>query len=188
MRSSPPHDFRLEREHHLTQRAGAFLAVVDLESYPPFIAAKADRLDLLQHLCRQTRTLTAMMWEVPEGSLHLHLLWTDNDQTAQSLQQGGHGRVADGWVRSSGRLCLTGDDRLLALSRRRQAPPGARSKKEALILTPPGIYAVAAFKGTASRAGSEKVRAGYTLVLRHYPHPGPRLLPVRLGALISTAV
>ncbi len=185
MRSSFTHDLRREHEQVVEHRPGVYLAIVDLDSYPVFTAENADRLDLLQHLCRQAQALTAVMWEAPEKTLRIKLLLTDSHLPGQQLGEVGRHVVFTGWVRSDGRLCLANQELLLNSSRDRARDLPARSRLPAerrsrLLLVPPGLYAVGVFAGLpGARLGPD-----YTVVLRHYPHPPPRIAPVRLSGLV----
>jgi hypothetical protein len=190
MRSPPTHDFRVSRDYHFPQRATSFVAIVDLDSYPAFVADHADRLDLLQHLCGQMQALTATMWETPEALLQLEVIWAPDDQAGERLKHTGHRGVADGYVRTDGHLCLMGDDQLFAGRRPRRDPRRIKALGDELkphvLLVPPGVYGVSIFTGLASETGPKKDSTiGYTVVLRHHPHPAPRLHPVRLRGLAS---
>ncbi len=176
------YDFRQEREYLLEHPAKACLALVDLESYPtsPDAATKSfDRLDLLQHLCAQMDSLTATMWETPDANLRLRFIWAGDHHAVDQLSNSGHHVFAAGWVRTGGRLGLTSQDRLLDAARRghRQLRSGRFTGAGPLrtLLVPPGTYDVTVFAGKAGREDLD-----YTVVLRHYPPPPPRLQPVRL--------
>jgi hypothetical protein len=176
------YDFRREREFSFEHPAQACLALVDLESYPaaPESAGKKfDRFDLLQHLCAQMDALTATMWETPDANLRLRLIWAPDHHVVNQLRNSGHHVFAAGWVRSSGRLGLASRDRLLDSARRgdRLLRPGrfGRTGSVRTLLVPMGTYDVTVFAG---KAGKEDL--DYTVVLRHYPPPPPRLQPVRL--------
>ena len=97
-------------DHH----AKRYLAIVDLESYAAYVGAQADHLDVLGHLCGQVDALNAVMWETPEATLKLKFQLTDSSQLSTELLRT-HRLVFDGCVRTtSGQLCLTDDEQLLA--------------------------------------------------------------------------
>ena len=177
------YDFRLEREHCFEQDSSACLAIVDLDSYPAFAGEGFDRFDLLRHLCIQMDALTAAMWETPDDRLRLRFILARDYRTVEELRESSHHVFASGWVRSGGRLCLASQDRLLdsAGHRNRGLLRGRRAADRhspRVFLVPPGVYAVTVFSG-----GTGRDEADYTVVLRHYPPPPPRLHPVRLGGL-----
>jgi hypothetical protein len=176
------YDFRKEPEFSFEHPAQSCLALVDLESYPASPDAPGrnfDRLDLLQHLCAQMDALTATMWETPDANLRLRLLWAPDHHAVDQLHHSGHHVFAAGWVRTGGRIGLTSQDRLLDSARR--GDPFLRSGyfpgtgRVRTLLVPPGTYDVTVFAGKAGREDLD-----YTVVLRHYPPPPPRLQPVRL--------
>jgi len=184
MRSPPTHDLMEAREYRLRYQARACLAMVDLDSYRSYAREGADRLDMLQHLCREVQALTAVMWETPDRLLNLRLLLADDSRVGHELTLSGHHVFADGWVRTDGRLCLVGHDRLLDVASHRNRPllsgkrPGD-TRSPHLLLVPPGVYSVTVFSSMSQDAAA----FDYAVVLRHYPHPAPRLYPVRLAGL-----
>jgi hypothetical protein len=168
------HDFTQAPEYSLDLSARAFLALVDLETYPTFVSAKADRLDLLQHLCHQMEALTATMWEVPAGEVNLQLHWQADDPARASR---GDTPLASGNIRTSGRLGLLNDETLLAAARNPRSNLARRQHVHQLVL-PAGIYAV-----TVRNAPQHPAAITYAVTLNHHPHPPPRLQPIRLGGL-----
>jgi hypothetical protein len=176
------YDFRRETEWSFQHASRACLAIVDLESYPAFIAEKSDGFDLLGHLCTQMDALTATMWETPDANLRLRLILARDDRAVGNLHQSRHHVFAAGWVRSSGRLCLADQEQLLHSARRRGRgllKPRRFSKAgpPRTLLVPPGTYDVTVFSGVAEGGKDEP---NYIVVLRHHPPPPPRLQPVRL--------
>jgi hypothetical protein len=187
MRGHSTHDFQLERELRLDFHAGAFLALVDPESYSGFVAPRADRLDLLQHLCHEMESLTAMMWEVPDALIRLHLSWASDDWSSERLHRPGLQPIANGSIRSSGQLCLANDAQLLASARDRRRDLLNRAGKNSpyLLLVPSGVYDISIYNGLGSRFPlKDSPSIGYTVVLNYHPHPAPRLHPVRLNGLM----
>ena len=187
MSSRLTYDFRREREASFEHESHSCLAIVDLDSYPAFADEKLDHLDLLRHLCVQTQALTATMWETPDARLNLRIVLAGDHRAVEDLRHSGHHVFADGWVRSGGRLCLVGHDRLFDSACHRdhdllRARRSADARSPRVLLVPPGVYAVTVFSGTPDGGEPE-----YTIVLRHYPHPAPRLQPIRLGSLIPWA-
>ena len=168
------HDFTQASEYSLNLAARSFVALVDLESYPAFISEKADRLDLLQHLCHQMEALSATMWEVPAGPVNLQLHWQPDDS-----RRAPHGLppLASGTLRTSGRLALLNDEILLAAARNPQSNLARRQGVHQLEL-PAGIYTV-----SIRNAPKHSAAITYAVTLNHHPYPPPRLHPVRLGGL-----
>jgi len=178
--------------HH----AKRYLAIVDVESYPSFVAAKADHLDVLSHLCGQAEALHAVMWETPSATLKLQFLLTDNSRISSELLRT-HRLVFDGCVRTtSGQLCLTDDEQLLAAARRGRSDL-LRGKTESeersprILNVPPGVISIGVFCGRSTGQVSPELRrakSDYTVLMRRYPLPPPRVAPVRLtGGLIPWA-
>jgi hypothetical protein len=181
------YDLRQEQEFSFEHASRECVAIVDLDSYPAFAGESLDRLDLLRHLCLQMQKLTAAMWETPDALLRLRVLLARDHRAAEDLRRSGHHVFADGWVRSGGRLCLAGLDRLLDSGRHRnhqllRSRRSTEARSPRVFLVPFGTYAVTVFAGAAGREDPD-----YTIVLRHYPPPPPRLQPVRLSSLIPWA-
>jgi hypothetical protein len=192
MRSHLTHDFRAVPELGLTHRSTAYLAVIDRESYPTFLRRGADHLDLLSHVCDQVDALTATMWEVPNVPLRLKLVLARDQREFDALTSTGHRVFSGGFVRTGGELILTNQERLLdcARHRRHDLLRGRRADdQDQLLLVPPGVYALTVFSGLphhgrddgTSRANAEH----YEVVLRHHPHPAPRIAPVRLRSFFA---
>ena len=170
------HDFNHGADYSVGLSARAFVALVDLESYPAWVSEKADRLDLLQHLCHEMEVLTATMWEVPEGRVGLQFHWQKDDPARASLAS--DMPLASGNIRTSGRLGLVADEALLAAARKLCGDPADHDGVHQLLV-PPGIYAVTVRNFAESLNSLGQV--SYAVTLNHHPHPPPRLQPVRLG-------
>jgi hypothetical protein len=192
MRAGLTHDFRVESDAVVPNESRYYLAIVDLESYPTFLAKKADRLDLLQHLCAQTDALTAAMWEVPDMPLRLKLILARGPGPGEELIRTHHYVVATGRVRSFGKLCLASQERLLDCARHRDHALARRCRAAdprcpRLLLVPSGVYEVVVYSGSVPVRNGGALPApdapDYVVVLRHFPHPRPRLLPIRLPGL-----
>ena len=191
MRAEITHQLGRNRELRLEHGPTTYLALVDLDSYPEFAGEKTDYLDLLAHLTRQTEALTAVMCEVAEMPLRLKLVLVESQVEAERLEHSGHRMVFSGRVRTSGRLCLAGQERLLDSARHRRprltrATRLLSDQRPQVLLVPSGVYEVSIFTAARRWAGVEASPEAphYTLVLRHFPHPPPRVAPVRLGSLI----
>jgi len=180
----------------LTHHAKTYLAIVDLESYASFASEEADRFDLLSHLCEQTEALHAVMWETPSDTLSLKIRLTAGSRLNTELMRT-HRLVFDGCVRTAnGQLCLTDDEQLLATSHQRDrdllhGKALAETRCPRILNVPPGVINVAVFCGrTTARDFPDfsPARFDYTILMRHYPFPPPRVAPVRLtGGLIPWA-
>lgn len=180
----------------LTHRAKTYLAIVDLESYSSFAGEKADHLDLLSHLCGQTEALHAVMWETPSDSLNLKIRLTAGSRLNSELMRT-HRLVFDGCVRTaSGQLCLTDDEQLLATSHQRgrdllHGKAATDTRCPHILNVPPGVINVAVFCGRSrirEFPDFSRAKVDYTILMRHYPFPPPRVAPVRLtGGLIPWA-
>jgi hypothetical protein len=184
------HDFRAAPELGLTHRSTAYLAVVDRESYPTFIRRGADHLDLLSHVCDQVDALTLAMWEVPNAPLRIKMVLARDGRESDSLMSTGHRVFSGGWVRTGGELILTNQERLLDCAQHRTHDLlRGRHDEDRLLLVPPGVYALTVFSGLAHHGRADGTRRTdaehYEVVLRHHPHPAPRVAPVRLRSFFA---
>jgi len=196
MRRYLSHKLEMGGQETLEHRAKSFLAIVDLESYPALGHRQADYLDVWAHVGRQAQALTAVMWETPSDTLRLKFMLTDRAQLSMELTRT-HRLVFDGCVRTtSGQLCLTDDEELLAGARRGDGDPlhghaWSRERKPRVLNVPPGVINVGVFCERASAVDIpelEHTRIDYLVLMRHYPFPPPRVAPVRLtGGLIPWA-
>ena len=190
------HDLELEGALSLAHQAKTYLAIVDLGSYSSFAGEKADYLDLLSHLCGQTEALHAVMWETPPDTLNLKFWLTERPGLSHELART-HRLVFDGCVRTTtGQLCLTDDEQLLAGSHNRKrdflhGKTAAETRCPQILNVPPGLINVAVFCERAKGFGVPELdhsKVDYTILMRHFPFPPPRVAPVRLsGGLIPWA-
>ena len=179
--------------------AHEYLALVDVESYPSFVAKDVDHLDMMAHLYGQMKALTAVAWGAPGQTLNVRFLLTENDRTADHVAPSGCLTTASGWVRTNGRLCFTSHDRLFDCAhhrthdvlREQRLPKNSRPH---VLAVPPGIYSVRVFYhflfpygGQIEAAPSAKPEIHFTVILRQYAFPAPRVAPTRLPGLISWA-
>jgi len=190
------HELEMGAQETLEHHAKSFLAIVDLESYPALTDRKADHLDVLSHMCRQAQALTAVMWETPADNLRLKFILTDRGRLSNELTRT-HRLVFDGCVRTtSGQLCLTDDEQLLEAARRGDrdllhGKPTPPSWCPQVFQVTPGVINVGVFceRSTGAHIPElEHARIDYTVLMRQYPFPPPRVAPVRLtGGLIPWA-
>ena len=190
----------MNREEVLRLAPSNSLALVDMESYQTYVGKKADDLDMMVHLQNQMNALTAFAWDVRDRSLNLRFVLTSDHQTMERIKYTNRPPSASGTIRTHGALCLVRHDRLLDCGRnpRHGLLNGARLPKEGrphVFKVPPGILYVLVYyrfpypdgnhPGYATQA---EARHDYTIFLHHYPHPAPRIAPVRLtGGLIPWA-
>src|SRR5260221_14224257 len=145
MRPYSTHALAMDREETFAHGPSEALALVDLETYPPFVSERADQLDLMAHLYGQTRALTAIAWNVPGATLSLRLILTEDDDALERLARFRYGTTASGWVRTYGQLCLVNHDRLLACAHDRaldllHAGHQAKNSRPRLLNAPPAPY------------------------------------------------
>jgi hypothetical protein len=194
------HTLEMNRDEIVAHGPGKSLALVDLDSYRSFAGRDTDELDLMVHLDDQMNALTAFAWDVPDGTLNLRLIATGDHRAMERITFANRPPTASGTIRTHGRLCLVGHDRLLDCARDpcHSLLKGARLPKDEqphLLNVQPGIYYALAYyrfpypdgfhPGYASAA---EAKFDYTIFLHHYPHPAPRVAPVRLtGGLIPWA-
>ncbi len=176
-----------------------YLALVDVESYPSFVAKDVDHLDMMAHLYGQMKALTAVAWGAPGRTLNVRFVLTQDDRTADHVAPSDCLTTASGWVRTNGRLCFTSHDRLFdcahhrthAVLREERLPKNSRPH---VLVVPPGIYSVRVFyhfpfpyEGGTPAAPCAKPKIHFSVILRHYAFPAPRVAPTRLPALIPWA-
>ena len=190
------HELEIDGTLNLAHQAKKYLAIVDLESYSSFAGKNADHLDLLSHICVQTQALNAVMWETPAATLDLKIRLTDGPRLSNELTRT-HRLVFDGCVRTTGgELCLTDDEQLLAASHRRDhdllhGKALGDTRCPQVLKVPPGVINVAVFCGRSLGFNApelNRAHVDYTILMRHYPFPPPRVAPVRItGGLIPWA-
>ena len=154
---------------------------------------------MIAHLYGQMKALTAVAWGAPGRMLNVRFLLTEDDRTADHVVPSGCLTTASGWVRTSGRLCFTSHDRLFDCAHHRthdvlreeRLPKNSRPH---VLAVPPGIYSVQVFYhypfpyGGGTRAvSSAPPKIHFSVILRHYAFPAPRLAPTRLPGLIAWA-
>jgi len=176
-----------------------YLALVDVESYPSFVAKDVDHLDMMAHLYSQMKALTAVAWGAPGKMLNIRFVLTEHDRTADHIAFSECRTTASGWLRTNGQLCFTSHDRLFDCAHHRthgvlrdeRLPKDSRPH---VLAVPPGIYSVQVFYhysfpygGGISSMPSAKPKIYFTVILRHYAFPAPRVAPIRLPGLIPWA-
>lgn len=183
----------------LSHSGHEYLALVDVESYPSFVSNEVDHLDMMAHLFGQMRALTAVAWGAPGRELNVRFIVTDHDRAANHVTLSECRTTASGWVRTSGRLCFTSHDRLFDCAhhrthrvlREQRVPKNSRPH---VLAVPPGVYSVQVYYhlpfpygGGIQSASSTKPAIHFTVILRHYAFPKPRVAPTRLPGLIPWA-
>ena len=201
MRSHLTHTLSLNEETVLVHNAREYLALVDLETYPAFVGEETDHLDMVAHLSEQMRSLTAVAWGAPSKTLNIRFRVTEDDHMVQHTATHDCHTTASGTLRThEGRLCLTSHDRIVDCAchrNRRVLREQRRLSIEALphvLLVPPGIYQVHIFYHFSFPFGGGDMwhhptepKVHFTVILRHYSFPPPRVAPVRLSGLTSWA-
>ena len=194
------HALEMNREEVITYSPSASLSIVDVDSYQTFVSKEADKLDMMVHLQNQLSQLTAFTWDVPDRPLNLRLILSDDHRAMERITFSNRPPSASGTVRTHGNLCLVSHDRLLDCARHRdhgllkggRMPKGGRPH---VLKVPSGIYYMLVYYRFPFADGSRPgymspfaVAPDYTIFLHHYPHPAPRVAPVRLsGGLIPWA-
>ena len=144
------HMLQMGEKMVLSHSGHEYLALVDVESYPSFVAKDVDHLDMMAHLYNQMKALTAVAWGAPGKQLNVRFILTENDRTADHVAPRECHTTASGWVRTSGRICFTSHDRLYdcahhrahAVLREERLPKNSRPH---VLAVPPGIYSVRVF-------------------------------------------
>jgi hypothetical protein len=183
----------------VSHKGHEYLALVDVESYPSFVAKDVDHLDMMAHLFGQMKALTAVAWGAPGQPLNIRFLVTADDRVADHITFSHCRTTASGWVRTSGRLCFTSHDRLFDCAHHRthdvlreeRLPKNSRPH---VLAVPPGIYSVQVFYhflfpygGGIEAVPTAKPKLHFSVILRHYAFPAPRVAPMRLPSLIPSA-
>lgn len=189
----------MEREIILTHCPREYLALVDVESYPTFVAREVDHLDMMAHLSTQMKALTVVAWGAPGQTLRILFHLTEDDRVIERMASAHCSTFASGWVRTGGQLCFTSHNRLFDCARHRthdvlRDEPLPKEARPHVLDVPPGVYSVQIFYhvafpyggGIEGRAVPEP-KVHFTVILRHYSFPAPRLAPVRLPGLMPWA-
>jgi len=193
------HTLQLGEGLMLSHSGHEYLALVDVESYPSFVAKDVDHLDMMAHLYGQMKALTAVAWGAPGQTLNIRFLLTEDDRAADHVAFSDCLTTASGWVRTNGRLCFTSHDRLFDCAHHRthdvlreeRLPKNCRPH---VLAVPPGIYSVRVFYhfpfpygGGTQAVSSTKPKVHFSVILHHYAFPAPRVAPTRLPGLIPWA-
>jgi len=202
MRPYFTHALEKDREEILEHHPSEYLAIVDLETYQAFAGREVDHLDMMAHLQVQMNALTAVAWGAPNKNLHVRLVLTEDHLAIKRLARFRHTAFASGWIRTNGQLCFTSHERLYdcahhrthGLLRDERLP---RNSRPHVLDVPPGIYSIQIFYHIPFPYGGEITQSGrlsaepklhYTVILRRYAFPPPRVAPMRLsGGLIPWA-
>jgi len=169
------------------------LALVDVETYPAFVDKKADRLDMMAHFSAQMQALTVLSWKAPEKARRLRLLVTENDFVIERMGRSGAVQIASGNLRTYGQICLATHAHLFDCARHRthsllRGATGSKTGHPQVLNVPPGVYAITLYADNAFHVSPADAGEGaepiidYTIILRHYAFPPPRVAPVRLSA------
>jgi len=182
----------LNQEKVFSHHPGDCLAFVDLETYPAYVAKKVDRLDMMAHFSRQMQALTALSWKAPETAQRLRLLVTENDFLVERLGRTSPAQIASGNLRTYGQICLATHAHFFDCAKHRThglLRSVAKTPPPQVLNVPPGVYAITMYYDAPFHLHlpeSDRVRGGaeidYTIILRHYPFPPPRVAPTRLSA------
>jgi hypothetical protein len=194
MSGRTPEALGINEEKMFTHDAQESLALVDLETYPAFVGKKVDRLDMMAHFSDQMQALTMLSWRAPDTARRFRLLLTESDFLVERMGRSGAAQIASGNLRTYGQLCLATHEHLIDCAKNRShdllrgAPRAKRIAHPQLLNVPPGVYSVTLYADTTFHVPPEDAGEGaapaidYTVVLRHYAFPPPRVAPVRLSA------
>jgi hypothetical protein len=154
---------------------------------------------MMAHLSSQMRALTAVAWGAQGRMLNTRFIVTEDDRTADHVAPSGCLTTASGWVRTNGRLCFTSHDRLFDCAQHRahdllREEHIPKISRPHVLAVPPGIYSVQVFYhfpfpygGGRQTGPSTKSEIHFSVILRHYAFPAPRVAPIRLPGLIAWA-
>jgi hypothetical protein len=194
------HPLEMNREEVVSLAPSDSLSLVDVESYQTYVGKDADDLDMMVHLHNQMNALTAFAWDVPGRPLTIRFVLTGDHQAMERITYTNRPPSASGTVRTHGDLCLVSHDRLLDCARnpKHSLLKGDRLPKDGrphILNVPSGIFYVLVYYRFPYPDGYHPAfeaqadpKHDYTVFLHHYPHPAPRVAPVRLtGGLIPWA-
>jgi len=199
VRSYSTHQLEIGSGKVLAHAGHEYLALVDVESYPTFVAKDVDYLDMMAHLSGQRKALTAVAWGAPGRQFTIGFVVTEDDRTENHVRLSECRAIASGTLRTHGQVCFTSHDRLFHcaqnrthdLLREQHAP---KEERPHVLNVPPGMYAVQVYYhlplphgGGMPTDSSAKTAVHFTVILRHYAFPAPRIAPVRLPGLIPWA-
>lgn len=189
-RSHLTHTLEKDLDEVLIGTTSEGLALVDLESYSAFIGEKADYFDLMAHLSDQMQGLRAMAWKAPEGALNFRVILTGGDSLLERCRFN-RVMIASGNLRCYGQLGLATHGRLFDIARDRtqtllRGGPIPKAARCQVLNLPPGVYSIFVYyNASASQENwmaGERGSVDYSVVLRHYPFPPPRIAPVRVSS------
>jgi len=178
----------------LAHASNESLALVDVETYPVFVDKKADRLDLMAHLSNQMQALTAFSWKAPETARRFRFLLTENDFLVERIGRANPAQIASGNLRTYGQVALVTHEHLFDCARHRthdllRSSPHAKTPAPQILEVPPGVYSVVLYYNAPFQKQVDSHGApahgpviDYTVIMRHYAFPPPRVAPVRLSA------
>jgi hypothetical protein len=192
MRSPPVHRLTFDTEETFSHKAGSYLALIS-ETYPTFVGEKADGLDMRAHLQRQTQALTVLAWDVRQPVSRVRLVVIPENEPLERLMPSGRQPFAQGWLRTFGRLSLTGNERLESCAHDRISDflhSDEKTPRPRVFDVPPGTYSVMVYTGSdpATNGMAHTEEPSDIVILRHYPFPPPRVAPVRLGGSMLSEV
>jgi hypothetical protein len=183
----------MNQEQIFTHAPGETLALADLETYPAFVAKKADRLDMMAHFANQMQALTVLSWKAPETAKRFRLMLTENDFLVERIGRSNPAQIASGNLRTYGQVLFATHEHLFDCARHRdrdllKSSPRSKKERTKLLNIPPGVYAIAMYYDARfhekmdSPAATPRREIDYTIIMRHYAFPPPRVAPVRLSA------
>ena len=194
MHSHSTHELPIGQENRLAHDSQECLALVDVETYPAFVGKNADRLDMMAHFADQMRALTILSWKSPETARRFRLMLTEDDRLIERLGCSSPALIASGNLRTYGQVAFATHNQLFDCARHRsrdllRAAPRSKAARPRLLHIPPGVYAITMYYDVPfhphygdGESAAEEAPADYTVIMRHYAFPPPRVAPVRLSA------
>jgi len=137
----------IDQEREFSHAPGESLAFVDVETYPVFVGAEADRLDMMAHFSEQMRALTVLSWKAPEAARRFRILITEDDFVIDRISHANPRQIASGNLRTYGVLCLATHEHLFECARHSsydllQVTRRSKTAQPMRLDVPPGIYAI----------------------------------------------
>ena len=154
----------------------AYLAMVDLKSYPFFVSENLEYEAMFEHLGRQMTACTCVAWGCPEGDLVIRVVFTHEPGAFEAVTNYAAG--IHGWIRTQGRLCFCSHRELWRCAREGgwdvfDGPDSPEIFLPRELIVPAGIYSLTVFRHFPWFEGAQDAPylnqgVHYTLILRQY--------------------
>ena len=174
------HDFAQDPELIFSHSPDpAYLAIIDLESYPPYVSESLDYFGMIEHLGRQMGMGHAVAWGCPESDLSIRIRFSTDYPDAEMKEP--YCAAFHSWLETSGSLCFVSHDELYnsatTLDRRlNDGDSGPEAYRPRQLFLPDGIYCASVFRHFPWYEGDQEAPylndgVNYSVVLRQFRMP-----------------